>query len=251
MEPTRETKTMMIASQLEQMILDNTFETGCFLPSQQELATQFNTSSRPVREALKILEAKGLVTISQGRRTEVVNTSLNQYIESISTSIMNSTICQTKLMQNLMQVRIAVATSAARDFTRLEDRKRFLSQMWRSVSQMEAALKALNGKDATAVERFNQAEADFYRTLIQANGNQILISIYESLSPILDKTMNTIKFTAAQLEKRSKDYAYLCEALQNGQTDLAVALVLVTLTSLETTVMDTYPDDKPAFESYA
>ncbi len=251
MEPIRETKTTMIAAQLEQMILDNTFENGCFLPSQQELAQQFNTSSRPVREALKLLEAKGLVTISQGRRAEVVNTSLNQYIESISTTIMNSAICPTKLMQNLMQVRIAVATSAARDFSRLEGRKRYLSQLWRATAQMEAALKALSQKDATAVAQFNQAESTFHRTLVQANGNQILISIYESLSPILDRTMNAIKFTASQLEKRSKDYAYLCEALQNGQTDLAVALVLVTLTSLDHTVMDTYPDDRPAVASYA
>jgi len=251
MEPIRETKTTMIASQLEQMILDNTFENGCFLPSQQELARMFNTSSRPVREALKVLEARGLVTISQGRRAEVINTSLNQYIESISTTIMNSQICQTKLMQNLLQVRIAVATNAARDFTRLEGRKRYLSQMWRSTNQMEAALSAIAAKDATAAAQFNQAEADFHRTLVQANGNQILISIYESLSPILDQTMNSIKFTPTQLEKRSKDYAYLCEALQNGQTDLAVALVLVTLTSLQNSIMDTYPDDRPAFASYA
>lgn len=251
MERNRETKTTMIASQIEQMILDNTFETGCFLPSQQELATQFNVSSRPVREALKILEAKGLVIISQGRRAEVVNTSLNQYIESISTTIMNSTICPTKLMQNLMQVRIAVATSAARNFTRLEGRKRYLSQLWRSTSQMETALKAIAHKDANAVAQFNRAEADFHRTLVQANGNQILISIYESLSPILDSTMDAIKFSAAQMEKRSKDYAYLCEALHNGQTDLAVALVLVTLTSLENTVLNTYPDERPEIASYA
>ena len=251
MEQTRETKTTMIASQLEQMILDNTFENGCFLPSQQELAEMFNTSSRPVREALKVLEARGLVTISQGRRAEVINTSLNQYIESISTTIMNSQICQTKLMQNLMQVRIAVATNAVRDFTRLEGRKRYLAQLWRQTAQMEAALGALAEKDATTIAQFNQAEADFHRTLVQANGNQILISIYESLSPILDQTMNSIKFTATQMEKRSKDYSYLCEALQNGQTDLAVALVLVTLTSLQNSIMDTYPDDKPAFASYA
>jgi hypothetical protein len=67
---------------------------------------------------------------------------------------------------------------------------------------------------------------------------------------MLDSVMNTIKFTATQIEKRSKDYSYLCEALQNGQTDLAVALVLVTLTTLETKVMDHYPDES-ALVSYA
>jgi GntR family transcriptional repressor for pyruvate dehydrogenase complex len=251
MEQIRETKTAMIAAQIEQMILDKTFERGSFLPSQQELATYFNTSSRPVREALKLLEAKGLVTISQGRRAEVVNSSLDQYIESISTSIMNSEICPRRLMQNLMQVRIAVATNAVRDFTRREGRKRHLSQLIRATVAMEAALAPRSKKSGEAITRFYSAEAEFHRTLIQANDNQILISIYESLAPILDRAVTSIDFSLPQLEKRAKDYSYLCEALQNGQTDLAVALALVTLTSLETMILDTYPDERSALISYA
>ncbi|WP_320129156.1 GntR family transcriptional regulator [uncultured Sphaerochaeta sp.] len=58
-------------------------KSGSFLPSQQLLADQFSTSSRPIREALKLLEAKGLVTISQGRRAQIKSNSLSQYVESI------------------------------------------------------------------------------------------------------------------------------------------------------------------------
>ncbi|NCC65813.1 MAG: FadR family transcriptional regulator [Spirochaetia bacterium] len=244
------TKSARIAATLEEMILDNQLKSGSFLPSHQILAEQFNTSSRPIREALKLHEARGLIVVSQGRKAQVRSNSLDQYVESISTTIVNSKISQAKLMRNLMQVRITVATSAAREFSRLENRKEYLSQLWTSSNKMEAAVPLIFQKDAKGLMDFNLAESDFHRTLVVANGNQILSCIYDNLSPMLDSAMRSIKFTAHQLEKRSKDYLYLCEALQNGQTDLAVALVLVTLNTLESKVMDHYPDEN-ALISYA
>ncbi|HZJ88367.1 MAG TPA: GntR family transcriptional regulator [Sphaerochaeta sp.] len=250
--PIRETKTTMIASQLEQMIIDKTFESGSFLPSQKDLADYFNTSSRPVREALKLLEAKGLVIVSQGRRAEVVNTSLTQYIDSISTTIMNSTVCPRKLIRNLVQVQVAVATSAVRDFSRNEGRSRYLSQLYRTVYQMESALPAIAGKEQDeGLARFYDAEATFHRSLIRASNNQILVSIYESMAPTLEETISTIKFSYQEIEKRTRDYSYLCDALENGQTDLAVALVLVALTSMENTILETYPDESEPAANYA
>jgi DNA-binding FadR family transcriptional regulator len=115
---------------------------------------------------------------------------------------------------------------------------------------MEAAVPLILHKDAQALKNFNNAEAEFHRTLVYANGNQILSTIYSNLSPMLDAAMTSIKFTSLEIEKRSKDYTYLCEALQNGQTDLAVALVLVTLTTLEKKVMGHYPDED-AIATYA
>lgn len=243
MNQTSETKSTRIAKALEAMIMDNTLKTGTFLPSQQKLAEQFETSSRPIREALKLLEAKGLVTITQGRRAEVRSNNLDQYVGSLSTNLMNSPISTGKLMRNLMQVRVSVATSAAREFSRLENRGVFLAQLWKENNAMEASIPLMNKRDPQGLKMFQDAENNFHHILINANGNQILCSIYDNLSPMLVSALNSLKFTPTQLEKRSKDYTYLCEALENGQTDLAVALVLVILTNLENKVNDSFPDD--------
>ncbi len=238
-----ETKSTKIAKALEAMILDNTLKTGSFLPSQQKLADQFRTSSRPIREALKLLEAKGLVTITQGRRAQIRSNNLNQYVGSLSTKLINSPISTGKLMKNLMQVRISVATSAAREFTRLENREAYLAQLWKASNTMESAVPKVFKRDAEGLKIFQDAENEFHHILINANGNQILCSIYDNLAPMLVSALNAIKFTPTQIEKRARDYMYLCEALQNGQTDLAVALVLVTLTTIENKINDRYPDE--------
>jgi DNA-binding FadR family transcriptional regulator len=238
-----ETKASRIASTLEEMILDNRLKSGSFLPSQQILANQFQTSSRPIREALKLLEAKGLVTIAQGRRAQIKSNSLNQYVESISATIINNQTNPAKLLRNLMQVRITIATSATRDFSRLDSKDQHLTKLWKCANQMESAIPLILKKDAQGINQFQNAESEFNQVLVSANNNQILSSIYENLAPLLDSALLSLHFTPSQLEKRAKNYSYLCEALQNGQTDLAVALVLVTLTTLQNKVNDKFPDE--------
>jgi len=109
---------------------------------------------------------------------------------------------------------------------------------------MEVSLPGIYAREAQATQIFLDAEMDFHHTLVMANNNQILSSIYENLCPLLDQAMRSIRFSAGQLDKRAKNYAYLCEALENGQTDLAVALVMVTLSTLEDKVLDHYPEER-------
>ena len=232
-----ETKPARIAATLEEMILDNSFKGGTYLPSQQSLAEQFNASSRSIREALKLLEAKGLILIAQGHPAQIRTNNLDQYVESLSTKLMNSRISSRKLMKNLMQVRTIVATSAAREFSRLVDRESYLAQLWKASNSMEGVMSLIYEDDDQGVKAFHDAENEFHHILIKANGNQILSSIYDNLAPMLETALGTIKFTPLQLEKRSKDYSYLCEALQDGQTDLAVALILVTLTTIDMDIL--------------
>ena len=67
---------------LEKAILDRQYLQGTLMPSQNELCRLYGVSARTMREAFKILEAKGLVTVSQGRRPYVNTNSLDQYVDS-------------------------------------------------------------------------------------------------------------------------------------------------------------------------
>ncbi|MFA6892482.1 MAG: winged helix-turn-helix domain-containing protein, partial [Sphaerochaetaceae bacterium] len=86
---TTETKSTAIANKLEEMILAKKYKAGEALPSQHELALQFSASSRSVREAFKNLEAKGLIQVSQGKKAIVKSNSLDQFVESLSISMIS------------------------------------------------------------------------------------------------------------------------------------------------------------------
>ena len=76
-------KSNNIANALEKAILANEYKQGELLPSQKELAEQFNASSRSLREAFKALEAKGLIEVSQGKRAIVKSNNLDRFVESL------------------------------------------------------------------------------------------------------------------------------------------------------------------------
>ena len=55
-----------VAEQLRDAILDGHFPTGHKLPAERELAEQFRVNRTSIREAIKVLEGLGLVSVRQG-----------------------------------------------------------------------------------------------------------------------------------------------------------------------------------------
>ena len=227
------TKSARIANYLEEMILSRQLSAGELLPSQQELAEKFDASSRSIREAFKQLEAKGLLTVSQGRRACVKCNNLDQFVESLTDSIIRSGSSDTKLMLDLVQVRTSVEVSAARDFSRNPRRKEVVQELSVAAVKMEETLNGIQAREQRAIENFRKFEGDFHKVLVRSNDNIILDAIYENLSPLLDESLSYSAVTFEEYEKKVREYHYIVEALQNGQTDLAVALVLVDLTNLK------------------
>lgn len=227
------TKSARIANYLEDLILSKKLSAGELLPSQQELADKFDASSRSIREAFKQLEAKGLLSVSQGRRACVKCNNLDQFVESLTDSILRGGAADTKLMLDLVQVRTSVEVSAARDFSRNPRRKEVVRELRVTADRMERALKGILAHESKATEEFRVSEGDFHKVLVRSNDNIILDAIYENLSPLLDESLAFSAMTFEEYEKKVREYLYIVEALQNGQTDLAVALVLVNLTDLK------------------
>ena len=55
-----------VAEQLRDAILDGRFAAGAKLPPERELAAEFQVNRTSVREAIKVLEGLGLVSVRQG-----------------------------------------------------------------------------------------------------------------------------------------------------------------------------------------
>lgn len=229
-----ETKSTTIANKLEEMILAKQFKAGELLPSQKELAAQFNASSRSVREAFKNLEAKGLIEVSQGRKAVVKSNNLDQFVESLSLSMINQQVPDKKLISDLLKVRTTIEVSASRELSRDPNRQAVVDQLAKYTKKMESLLPLLeDGKNRDAEQQFKQADFDFHTTLIRSNDNTILNAIYENLAPQLYNVLDRTPETYVQMKKRVNEYNYLVEAEEKGQTDLAVALTLVNLTNIK------------------
>jgi DNA-binding FadR family transcriptional regulator len=240
------TKSARIANYLEELILSKQLSAGELLPSQQELAEKFDASSRSIREAFKQLEAKGLLSVSQGRRACVKCNNLDQFVESLTDSIIRSGSSDAKLMLDLVQVCTSVEVSAARDFSRNPRRKEVVRELRSLSDMMGKTLVGIEAHEQRSIDEFRKIEGDFHKVLVRSNDNIILDAIYENLSPLLDESLSFSAINFEEYEKKVREYQYIAEALHNGQTDLAVALVLVNLTNLKKRIEE-YAEQRSKF----
>ncbi|MCB1124113.1 MAG: GntR family transcriptional regulator, partial [Verrucomicrobiae bacterium] len=72
-----------VVSQLEHQILNGDFQQGDKLPSESILSEQAGVSRRAIRDALKILETKGLIEVRKGSGAFVARNDYDLYLRSL------------------------------------------------------------------------------------------------------------------------------------------------------------------------
>jgi len=226
-------KSSQIATAIERDILANEYKQGDMLPSQKELADKYNASSRSLREAFKALEAKGLIEVSQGKRAVVKSNNLDQFVESLSISMISKNTQDKKLIADLLDVHTTLEVNASRALSRRAERvtiartlDNYLERMERCVDEYERS------GNQNLLGEYKKLDFDFHVVIINSNDNIILKSIYNSLSPQLFSVMEKVNDSEADRRKSIRELHYLSDAIRKGQTDLAVALTLVCTTNL-------------------
>ena len=98
-----------IASQIEESIFAKSYKPNDRLPSERELAVQFNAGRAAVREALRILEGSGFIRVKSGGDGGI-------FVKQLDSSRMTKTILDLVRIgnidvQEITQARIVIETS--------------------------------------------------------------------------------------------------------------------------------------------
>jgi GntR family transcriptional repressor for pyruvate dehydrogenase complex len=162
-----------IAKQIEQRILSGELRTGDRLPTERELAIQFQASRTAVREAMKTLAQKGLVDMRPGRGTIVIDGTSLAMRHSLGLMMRVGQLSSTV---ELVEVReILEPEIAALAAARAQEEQ--ISAMQAAVEVMDASL---NDADA-----FIAADNDFHRALASATQNELILALVDSVVDLL------------------------------------------------------------------
>jgi GntR family transcriptional repressor for pyruvate dehydrogenase complex len=111
----QEKLSVQVADQIKSLILANELKPGDRLPTERDLCDRFEVSRTVVREAISVLEAKGLLASIGGSGTYVRAIQGEDIADSIGLYI--STQCQSVSLEDLMEVRrvleVQIASMAA------------------------------------------------------------------------------------------------------------------------------------------
>ena len=156
-------------------IISGALSEGDTIPSERELAAQFNVSRVPVREALRILEYIGIIqNTPDGMTVQHADLQLINPKANFATEITKETI------ENLFEVRIFLESAAA--YYAAERRTdEDIQKMRASVQRMMQALE-----DSENQETMIQASHDFHFCVIAAAKNAVLENMYRNLYDLLE-----------------------------------------------------------------
>jgi DNA-binding FadR family transcriptional regulator len=199
-----------VVDQIQEAIFDGRLKTGQILPAERELKTMFNISRGTLREALRVLEQKGLIEIrlGVGGGSVVKAVDTEQISESLGLLIRSQKVSLSHLAEFRQDVEGIVAAHAAERHT-LEDiqrLKKLLSGARRCVDQ---------GK--THRDAFIEADKQIHMTLAQITGNPIYIfvlhSIHENIHRYYDRFLS---MESRELKENYRDLFGLVKAIEIG-----------------------------------
>lgn len=159
--PSREAKFEPLVGQIATYMQDEIM-LGRYKPGErvreQEVADQLNVSRGPVREALRVLEQRGLVEIVPWRGARVVTLTAHELNE----------VLQVRGALFMLMARLAAVHSTDEEIDRLEQSVKELDALaHRSVPMAEFLKKRYECADLVMVASHNETACDLQRTLVQ------------------------------------------------------------------------------------
>lgn len=191
------------------MIEDGTFPPGAKLPTEMELAARFEVSRMPIREALSMLRAAGVVTSRQGGGSYVE--------ETIHPALLHSLHLESNdvgTIKYLFEVRRMLEPEAAA-----------LAAKRRTPEQLEEMRKALL---CLKQEESEKSDIAFHRALVLAAQNTVLTQVIDHLASLYERVLTqTLRPNEALEQKRRlvyQEHEAIFKAIEAGEPELARVL---------------------------
>ncbi|HZG83079.1 MAG TPA: FadR/GntR family transcriptional regulator [Brevibacillus sp.] len=220
----KEKLSQMISRELLKMIESGKYPPGSKLPTEMELAAQFGVSRIPIREALSVLRAAGVINSRQGGGSFVEenngpNIFGNIHIESDDAEIIRHLF----EMRKIMEPEAAYLAALRRTPEHLE--------------RMREALRWLEKEMADDSKIGMEADMEFHRSMIQATLNPIMIQAMESLSSLYERALQITLLPNLGLKQKRKavyqEHQNILHAIEMEEPELAKIQCVIHLKNAE------------------
>ncbi len=197
-----------LAQRINDMIQRREYQSGDRLPAITAMATQFGVGAPTLREALRKLEAVGVVDIRHGSGVYVAA----EHGTMLLSNPVFAAPASKKLLVDLIEARIPIeiqsATHAARNATPEQ------------VAEMRRLLdRASENLDDAAV--LNETNLAFHREIARASGNTVMAQLLEVLSNLFREEQRLIMDIHGSRRDDHREHMAIFEALERRRDKLA------------------------------
>ncbi|GED12530.1 FadR/GntR family transcriptional regulator [Aneurinibacillus migulanus] len=208
----KEKMSQIISRELLTMIETGQLPPGAKLPTEMELAARFGVSRIPIREALSVLRAAGVISSRQGGGSYVEETAGSALLQRIR--IESDDV---ESIKHLFEMRKILEPEAA-----------YLAALRRTPEQLERmrqVLKLLENESVDQGKSGMKADIEFHRAIILATQNPIMIQMLESLSSLYERALKITLQPNTELEHKRqavyKEHQNILLAIEAEEPELA------------------------------
>jgi DNA-binding FadR family transcriptional regulator len=178
-------KPQQIADELRSLIVTGELSDGEMLGHEPELVERFGVSRPSLREALRILEAEGLVTVVRGVRGGVVVHAPDKRMTARTAALVLQ--ARNVPLADVYEARTMLEPVAARVIATSRGRRAAVKELLALLADEEDAIEE--------PQKFGVANAAFHHGLVSLAGNQTLIIVADMLDEIVVRAVTAVSST--------------------------------------------------------
>ena len=204
-----------ILGELEASISSGALAAGDRLPAERHLAARFGVSRTSVREAIRVLEAMGVVSVRRGADHGVL--LLQEPGNAFQPVLRLLVALRHVTLDDAIEFRVMVEAGAARSL---------------AAADAHAALgELLDAMEAPGIEQeaFHDLDATFHVTLVRTAGNALLNLVEDAVDGLLRKVVTDLALIAWDWEairpRLIAEHRAIHDAIVAGDGEEAAALV--------------------------
>jgi GntR family transcriptional repressor for pyruvate dehydrogenase complex len=199
----------LVADQLLELIAAGRLRPGDPVPPERELVENYSVGRSSVREALRMLESRGLIeargngtfTVSHARNT------LNQSLELLL-SVAEADLHELFEIRRILEGECAALAAARR-------REPDLVRMRAAIAEMESGI----GSE----DEYIAADLEFHLTIAEATGNRVAAHLMHALRDQLHRALGTVYQIPHSAERSLAQHREIIEAIGSRRPDEARA----------------------------
>jgi DNA-binding GntR family transcriptional regulator len=163
---------------------------------QEQIAEELHVSRTPLREALRVLEHEGLLSLTRGNGVEVVSVARKRFLDALV-------------------LRAVVDGAAARTVAQRGPGRRLGDELNRALADQRAALEPWDR------ERFSRADADLHVALLHGTDNPYLIAQVVLVRLVIQVFQMENAFGPERAEPKLAEHLGIVAAVLDGEPDEA------------------------------
>ncbi len=201
----------LVIDRIRDAVLSKEIGPGDYLPSENELTQSLGVGKTSVREAIKMLEAMGIVEVSQGRGTVIR--------KEFGADSLSALVFQLMLEQGSNQQLLELRSIFEPAYTQLALRKASDEDLDRLEANLERFERKIHSGDQTAED-----DLSFHQLILEITGNPFIVrvgtTIHQLFTASVGRSMRTIPETAL------KDHRAIYDAFRSRDPERLSRAVL-------------------------